>query len=118
MKKSTSYKKGLWAENYAAWFLRFKGYRIIQNRYKSPFGEIDVVALKSGGLVCVEVKYRPNVNSAMEAVSPRSQKRIIAAAEFFRAHHPKYAAANVRFDVITVAPLFGIRHHQNAWYDS
>ncbi len=118
MSRINSYKKGLLSELYASWFLRLKGYKILQPRYKTPFGEIDLIAVKSKSVVCVEVKYRPTADQAIEAVSYKSQKRIISAAQFFLVRHQKYHQADIRFDVVTVTPYFGIRHHKNAWYDS
>ncbi len=116
MKRKNSYYKGVWAEKYAECLLRLKGYAILERRYKTPFGEIDLLARKGNALVCVEVKYRPTQDEALEAVDPRSQKRITAAAEFFRAHHPHYQDNDVRFDILTVVSIFGVRHHKNAWY--
>jgi putative endonuclease len=66
----------------------------------------------------VEVKYRKTFDTGLEAVNLRSQKRIIAAAEYFRSHHPRLAPYDVRFDIVTVNPSFFIRHRQNAWYAS
>lgn len=117
-KKLISYKKGIWAETFAALYLRLKGYKILKNRFKVPVGEIDLIALKSEYLVCVEVKYRTNQESALEAVNTKTQKRIIAAAHMYLAQYPKYNGKNIRFDVITVSTFFKIRHHKNAWYDS
>lgn len=118
MRKTTSYKKGLLAELYAEYFLRLKFYRILEKRYKTPFGEIDLIARKGNYIVCTEVKYRPTQDQGMEAVSPKSQKRIIHAAQHFISHHPQLNNTNIRFDIVTITPHFGIRHHKNAWYDS
>lgn len=118
MKRNNSYYKGLWAENYAELLLRLKGYGVLERRYKTPFGEIDILARQGKSLVCVEVKCRKDADSALEAVDPYSQKRIVAAAEFYRARQAKYQDYSVRFDVMTVVSYFGVRHHKNAWYDS
>ena len=118
MKRKNSYYKGLWAEKYAELLLRLKGYAVLERRYKTPFGEIDILARRGRSLVCVEVKCRKDADSALEAVNPYSQKRIIVAAEFYRAHHTSYQDYFVRFDVLTVVSYFGVRHHKNAWYDS
>ncbi len=118
MTRHTSHQKGLRAEQIASWFLRLKGYAILETRYKTPFGEIDILAKKGQALICVEVKYRCDQDRAIEAVNPYSQKRIIAAAEFYRARQPRYLEHSVRFDVVTISGIFSIRHHQNAWYDS
>jgi putative endonuclease len=45
-KRVRAYRHGLLAETVAALLLRLKGHRIIARRYKTPVGEIDLVALK------------------------------------------------------------------------
>src|SRR5687768_17011651 len=45
-------------ETLAAWFLRLQGYRILETRYKTPIGEIDLIARRWGTTVFVEVKSR------------------------------------------------------------
>ena len=39
-----TYKTGMFAETIAAWFMRAKGYRIVGHRFKTPVGEIDLIA--------------------------------------------------------------------------
>ena len=41
-----AYRSGLFAETFVALLLRLKGNRIVARRYKTPVGEIDLVALK------------------------------------------------------------------------
>ncbi len=92
-----------------------KGYRIAARRWKTPVGEIDIVARRRRELVFVEVKARDSLDLAAESVSPRSQQRIIAAAEYWMAHHPNDADCFGRFDVILVAPGKLPRHIVNAF---
>jgi putative endonuclease len=48
---------GRMGEDIACWYLKDKGYRIVDRNVKHPWGEIDVVAKdKKGVLVFVEVK--------------------------------------------------------------
>lgn len=47
---------GLFAEYYAAQYLKSKGYEIIGHNFKKPWGEIDIIAQKEGILIFVEVK--------------------------------------------------------------
>jgi putative endonuclease len=44
-----AYRSGLFAESLVALPLRLKGNRIVVRRYKTPVGEIDLVALKASG---------------------------------------------------------------------
>ena len=99
-----AFRFGLSAESRAAAYLIAKGYRILFRRFKTPVGEIDIVARRRGVLVFVEVKARDRLDDAAEAIGKRQQSRIIAAAEFWLAGHPRDAASDMRFDVVLVAP--------------
>ena len=117
--RKKTYQTGLWAEYLAALYLFLKGYKLVGHRHKSPFGEIDLLAVRGNTLICVEVKFRRNgQNSALESVSLRNRSRIIQAVKFFQSRHPSYAYPDIRFDILTLSLPFSIRHHQNAWYDS
>jgi putative endonuclease len=99
-----AFRRGLSAESRAAMLLIAKGYRIAARRWKTPLGEIDIVARRRRALIFVEVKARVRVDDAAQAVTERGRRRIIAAAEFWLAHHPDDAEREIRFDVILVAP--------------
>ena len=47
---------GAAGESVAAEFLRRKGFEIVEMNYRKPWGEVDIVALKSGVVRFVEVK--------------------------------------------------------------
>jgi putative endonuclease len=110
-----AFQRGLSAESRAALFLIAKAYRIVARRWKTPFGEIDIVARRRGVVVFVEVKARASVDAAVEAVTERSQRRIIGAAQLWLARHPQYANGAIRFDVIVVTPGRMPRHIVNAF---
>src|SRR5664279_4563300 len=59
---------GLSAESRAAAYLVAKGYRIVARRFRSPVGEIDIVARRRGVLVFVEVKARSTLDGAAESL--------------------------------------------------
>jgi putative endonuclease len=92
-----------------------KGYRIAARRWKTPFGEIDIVARRRHALVFVEVKARERIDDAAEAVTERGRRRIVAAAELWLAQHPDDAGRNISFDVMLVAPGKMPRHIANAF---
>lgn len=114
LKKKTSYQHGLWAESMAAFYLRLKGYRILKWRYKTPIGEIDLIAQKGTALVFVEVKLRPRLDQGLEAVQEKSQRRIEAAARHYMAQS-RSPVLDMRFDVIAISWPYFIRHLDNAW---
>ncbi len=95
--------------------LRVKGYRILAQRYKTPVGEIDIVARRGKALVFVEVKYRGSLQAALECLTPSMKGRIVKAARHFIAAYPGYNDYAMRFDLIAVAGIFSFRHLDNAW---
>jgi putative endonuclease len=92
-----------------------KGYRIVARRWKTPFGEIDIVARRRQVLVFAEVKARERANDAAEAVTERNKRRIVAAAELWLAHHPDDVQRAIRFDVMLVTPGRMPQHIANAF---
>lgn len=106
---------GLSAESRAAAYLVAKGYRILARRWKSPVGELDIVARRRQLLVFVEVKARASLDAAAESVLPRQRQRIVAAAEAWLATYPDPKILDMRFDAVLVAPGKLPRHIQGAF---
>ena len=109
------YSKGVKAEGKAALMLRLKGYRILKTRYKTPHGEIDLIARRGKSLAFIEVKARDNKAKALEAISSKAQSRIRNAALQFISEHPEAEALNMRFDVVAVYPRSWPQHFENMW---
>src|SRR6202142_3877173 len=76
-----AFRTGLSAESRAGAYLMAKGYRILAKRFRTPYGEIDIVARKRNLLAFVEAKARATLDDAAYAVTPRQQARIIDAAQ-------------------------------------
>lgn len=110
-----AFRLGLSAKSRAAMLLMVKGYRIAARRWKTPFGEIDIVARRRNALVFVEVKARDHADDAAVAVTERGKRRIVSAAELWLAHHQGDAQRFIRFDVILVMPGRIPRHLINAF---
>jgi putative endonuclease len=111
-------RRGRWAETLAALRLRLAGYRIVARNFRSPAGEIDLVARRGDTLVFIEVKARPTHDAAAEAILPRQQARIRRAAEAFLALQPELATFSLRFDAILILPWRAPRHVVDAWRDA
>jgi len=105
-----AFQTGLSAETRAAAYLMAKGYRIMAKRFRTPYGEIDIVARRRSLLVFVEVKARASLDDAAYAVTPRQQQRIIDAAQAWLMAHPEHADFDLRFDVMLIAPRHLPRH--------
>ncbi len=97
-------------EALAALFLRTKLYGIRERRYRTPVGELDIVAERGGTLVFVEVKARAYSSGEAEALAAVDRRRIVRAALHYLARHPRLAQRAMRFDVIFVAPFAWPRH--------
>ena len=110
-----AYRGGHRGEALAALFLRCKLYRIVQRRYKTPVGEIDLIAERFGTTVFVEVKARRKAESEAETLEGVNQSRIVRAAQYWLARHPTRAATPLRFDIIFLAPGRWPRHLTNAF---
>jgi putative endonuclease len=110
-----AFRTGLSAESRAAALLVAKGFRIVARRWKSPVGEIDIVARRRSLMVFVEVKARNNLDEAAESVTMRQRSRIANAAEAFIATYPDASVTEMRFDAILVAPGKMPRHIPGAF---
>lgn len=105
-----AFQTGLSAESKASAYLIAKGYRILARRFRTPYGEIDIVARRRGLLVFVEVKARASLDDAAYSVTAHQQQRIIAAAQSWLMTHPEHADFDMRFDVVLIAPKHLPRH--------
>jgi putative endonuclease len=109
-----AFKTGLSAESRAAAMIA-RGYRILARRFRTPVGEIDIVAGRRNTLLFIEVKARDTLDAAAEAVTARNKQRIVAAAEFWLSQHPDDVTRDMRFDAVLVAPGKLPRHIPGAF---
>jgi putative endonuclease len=107
--------RGRWAERIAAFWLRCKGYRVLDKRARTAAGEIDLVASRADVLAFVEVKARNDLETAINSVSPRQRHRIIQAASLWRARYPGFAKLQPRYDLIAIRPWSWPVHFRAAW---
>jgi putative endonuclease len=98
----TSHGTGVRAEQAAAEALIAEGWTVLARRLRTGAGEIDLVASRGRQLAFVEVKCRPSLAEAAQALSPRQQGRLMAAAEAALAAHPEWNESEIRFDLIAV----------------
>lgn len=111
---------GVWGEVYAARYLRDHGFTIRTANYRTRLGEVDIVAVKDGTLIFVEVKTRSAgmIARPMESVDRQKQRKLtFAAQQYLRGEPPEKTA---RFDVIEVyldanEKLVDICHIPNAF---
>jgi putative endonuclease len=94
---------GARGEELAVQFLRAKGYAIIARNFRSPVGEIDVVAREAQTLVFVEVKTRETggFGSAKWAIDGHKRRKVSMAALAYL-NLKGWADRPARFDVVAV----------------
>ncbi len=110
-----AYRHGHVAEAAAALLLLAKGYRLIARRYRTPLGEIDLIAKRGRLIAFVEVKARPTREEGLESVGRFSERRIVEAADLWLARHPDAAGLDIRYDMIVVTPWGLPRHLPDAF---
>lgn len=93
-------------EQQAAEYLQRQGFQILEQNFRSRFGEIDIVAKEGETLCFVEVKYRSgrDCGSPQEAVDRRKRRKISRMARFYLAKHGYDEWSPCRFDVVAMEP--------------
>ncbi len=103
-RKLRAYRLGFRGEALASLALMAKGYRIVARRYRTKLGEIDLVARKGDLVAIVEVKARPTLDEAMDAIGREAQWRIEGAADLWLTAQRDQARLSMRFDMVAVLP--------------
>ena len=100
MKKQQTGRTG---EDAACRALRTRGYRIIERNYRCRYGEIDIIATRSGCLVFVEVRSKTGTafGAPAESVTSAKKQRLMAAAMSYLESHTKLPE-NWRVDFVGV----------------
>jgi putative endonuclease len=114
MKREIAERSGRDGEARAALWLRAKGWQILDRRVKTPAGEIDLVARRSGLIAFIEVKWRRRREDLDHAIDEFRLSRVAAAAAAV-AHRYAERGEDIRIDVILLAPGAFPRHIANAW---
>lgn len=89
-------------EDLAVRFLQKKGYRIVARNYKTPVGEIDIIARDGDTTVFIEVKTRTDISFGYpyEAVNKRKRQKLKNLALLYLKRQGKESP--VRFDVLSI----------------
>jgi len=111
--KRKAYRRGYVGEWLAMLYLRGKGYRILKRRYKTPLGEIDILASHGATLVAVEVKTRPSFGEAAFSFTPSQAQRIERALTYYLSGSPHQPF--IRYDLVLIVPWRWPHHIKGAW---
>src|SRR5215510_9386483 len=94
---------GISGEDLACAELLRRGYAIVERRYRTRFGEIDIIAKDGSTIVFVEVKTRmtQDFGGASAAITARKQRRVARMAVDYLARQ-KLHECPCRFDVVAI----------------
>jgi putative endonuclease len=103
-------KLGIKGEEIAVKFLKKIGYQIISRNYKTPIGEIDIIAKDGDTVVFVEVKTRESITYGrpFESVNRFKKKKINNVALLYLKKFRETPPA--RFDVVSICFVNGKPH--------
>jgi putative endonuclease len=98
---------GRLGEDLACGEIERRGYAVLTRRYRTRYGELDIVAQHEGMLVFIEVKTRDNCDFGhpAEAVTPEKMRRLYLMATDYVARGSIREVA-FRFDVVAVEMQF------------
>ncbi|POF64201.1 hypothetical protein CFR73_03155 [Novacetimonas maltaceti] len=99
-----SHHRGLEAEHRVRDRMCAEGWTILAQRARTAWGEIDIVAIRDGMLVFTEVKARPSIMQAGDAISRRTMQRLMNAAQALCMFNTAWTYDEMRFDVVVVLP--------------
>ena len=97
-------RRGNIAELIAAGLLMAKGYRILARRCRTPYGEIDLIAVRGKRIAFIEVKRRATRVEAEAALTQHQARRTARAAENWVSRNPRYRDHDRGLDAVLVVP--------------
>jgi len=94
---------GLAGEEIACQYLRRNGYRILEQRFRTKFGELDIVCRKGRELVFVEVRSRKQESGYLpeESITRQKIRHLVKAAQIWLTKK-KLEGMEIRFDLVTI----------------
>jgi len=113
--------EGRKAEDQVARWLKRRGWKILNQRFKVSEGEVDIIARRRNIIAFVEVKQRETLSVTEDVVSQMNISRIMAAAEIWveRNFEDLGPDFEIRFDLALiegrVRPLSKVKYLENAF---
>ena len=101
---SSRYERGKLAENTARKYLQKNGLVPLQQNYRGPGGEIDLIMMDRNIIVFIEVRYRASQHylHPVESIDTGKRHRIIQTGQYFLQVSDWKPDIQCRFDVVTV----------------
>lgn len=113
--------EGRKAEDHVARWLKLRGWKILETRFKVSEGEIDLIARRKNIIVFVEVKQRETLPIVEDIVTQTNISRVMEAAEIWVDWNFETLGTDfeIRFDLALiegrVKPLSKVQYIENAF---
>ena len=108
-----SEKKGRRAEFIILVIYMAQGFWPLARRYKTRYGEIDLI-MRRGSVICfIEVKYRQDPLSHDVPITKAQWQRLTDTAQQFLSHYDKKARLQARFDLAYLSPFLSVKLIKN-----
>jgi putative endonuclease len=113
---------GKFGESLAVEYLLDRGYSILKQNWRSPYGELDIVAMKDNRIIFMEVKTRTSLRFGWpeEAITSQKQEHLWNCGEAFLDAFPEYTVLPWQIDVLAILiesqvdRKYQIKHYENA----
>ncbi len=114
-KRRKAEKAGRRGEALAAIAYRLRGYTILETRFKTKVGEIDLIARKKNVIVFIEVKHRATIDAGVYSVTNAQSRRIDGAANLFMAKMRALDHCERRNDIVITGATRWPHIIKDAW---
>ena len=122
-KNTHNIRVGRWGEKMASEYLESHGYSISERNHHTPYGELDLIAIREDQTIFVEVKTRSNLKMGYpeEALTPRKKSHLLQAIAEVMADRIDLPQ-DWRIDLIAIVgkpgdPDFQLEHFENVASD-
>ena len=110
-----AWRSGVAAEEAVARQYETRGCVVAARRWRSPWGEVDLIARSGATVVFVEVKKARSLDQAAHRLSRRQMDRLCAAAQAFCEGEPNGSLTDLQFDLALVDAMGRVAVIENAF---
>lgn len=115
--KHNSYQDGLQGEQLVKEYYQQLGFTCLKTRYKTRYGELDLIFLKGDLLLFVEVKTRSFLKPGYDLITRKQMVRNSHAAQAFLSENENLIACNMQFNLAVVINQEIAHIYESAWED-
>ncbi|HMN12492.1 MAG TPA: YraN family protein [Bellilinea sp.] len=110
---------GDWGESIAASYIEKQGFTVLERNFRTPYGELDIIAQNGEVLVIVEVKTRTSTKFGHpeSAITEAKMAHMQSAVEFYLTTLP-CMPGEIRLDVISISAKPGTIEYDVEWFEN